>query len=106
MVELLESGRPMTAIVCQNDHMAMGAIRALQERNLRVPDDYSIVGCDDIDFARFITPPLTTVRISFEQTGVAAVRLLIDRLRGEEPIPERITLPSTLVVRESTRALP
>lgn len=105
MISLLESARPITAIVCENDHMAMGAIRALRERKLRVPDDFSIVGCDDIDFARFITPPLTTVRISFEHTGEAAVRLLIDRLRGEEPIPDRIVLPSSLVVRESTRAL-
>lgn len=103
MVQLLESGRPITAIVCQNDHMAMGAVRALGERGLSVPRDLSIVGCDDVDFARFMTPPLTTVRISFEQTGIAAVRLLIDRLRGDQPIPERITLPSALVVRESTR---
>jgi len=104
MVRLLESQRPMTAIVCQNDHMAMGAIRALQERGRRVPDDYSVVGCDDMDFARFINPPLTTIQISFERTGVAAVRLLIDRLREEVPIPERIVLPSSLIVRESTSA--
>ncbi len=102
MVWLLESGRPMTAIVCQNDHMAMGAMRALQERNLNVPGDYSIVGCDDVEFAGFLNPPLTTIRISFEDTGEAAVRLLIDRLRGEESVPERIVLPSALVVRQST----
>lgn len=105
MNRFLDCPHGVTAVVTQNDHMAMGAIRALQERNLRVPDDYSIVGCDDMDFARFINPPLTTVQILFEQTGVAAVRLLIDRLQEKEAIPERVVLPCSLIARESTRAL-
>lgn len=105
MHRLLDEHPGFTAVVAQNDHMAMGAIRALQERGLRVPDDMSIVGCDDVDFARFTTPPLTTVRLTFESTGVAAVRLLIDRLQGTEVVPERIVLPCSLIIRESTRHL-
>lgn len=103
MRRLLDRGREFSAVVAHNDHMAMGAMRALNERGLRIPNDISVVGCDDVDFARFTNPPLTTVRLSFECSGVAAVRLLVDRLQGREAIPERIVLPCTLVVRESTR---
>lgn len=102
MRRLLDRGCGFSAVITQNDHMAMGAMRALSERGLRIPDDISVVGCDDVDFARFTNPPLTTVRISFESTGVAAVRLLVDRLQGQEGIPERTLLPCSLVVREST----
>jgi LacI family transcriptional regulator len=102
MTKLLDRGRPFTAVIAHNDHMAMGAIRALHMRGLRVPEDVSIVGCDNLDFARFTNPPLTTVNISFESTGVIAVRTLLDRINGEFTVPERIVLPCSIVVREST----
>ncbi len=105
MRRLLELGREFSAVVTHNDHMAMGAMRALSERGLHIPDDISVVGCDDVDFARFTNPPLTTVQMSFESSGVAAVRLLVDRLQGQEATPERIVLPCSLVVRESTRPI-
>jgi len=105
MERVIAGKRRFTAVFSQNDHMAMGAIRALREHGRSVPGDVSFVGCDDVDFARFIDPPLTTVRLSFESTGVAAVRLLIDRLQEKEAIPERILLPCSLIVRDSTRAI-
>lgn len=105
MWRLLAGGCRFTAVFSQNDHMAMGAIRALREHGLSVPGDVSFVGCDDVEFTRFIDPPLTTVRLSFENTGEAAVRLLIERLQGKEAIPERTYLPCSLIVRESTRAI-
>lgn len=105
MHRLLELGREFTAVIAHNDHMAMGAIRALNERGLRIPDDISVVGCDDVDFAPFTNPPLTTVRMSFECSGVEAVRLLVDRLQGRTAPTDRVVLPCTLVVRDSTRRL-
>lgn len=102
MQRLLDGPEEITAVVAQNDHMALGVMRASQERGLRVPEDISIVGCDDVDFARFTNPPLTTVRLSFESTGAQAVQLLLDMLRGQEVVPNRIVLPCSLIVREST----
>lgn len=102
MQRLLDQSHEFTAVVAQNDHMALGAMRAIQERGLRVPEKISVVGCDDVDFAQFTAPPLTTIRMSFESTGAEAVRLLLDVLGGREIVPERIVMPCSLVVREST----
>lgn len=102
MIRLLDRNVPITAVIAHNDHMAMGAIRALQIRGMRVPEEVSVVGCDNVDFARFTNPPLTTVNISFESTGIMAVRTLLDRINGDSAIPERIILPCSIVVREST----
>lgn len=102
MQRFLDRDSEVTAVVTQNDHMALGAMRAIQDRGLRIPDNISIVGCDDVDFARFTNPPLTTMRLSFENTGAEAVRLLLEILRGREVVPDRITLPCSLVVRDST----
>lgn len=99
---LLAKEIPFTAVIAHNDHMAMGAIRALQDAGHRVPDDVSVVGCDDVDFARFTGPPLTTIRISFESTGIMAVRTLLQRIDGDEAIPDRVVLPCSIVIRDST----
>ncbi len=102
MTRLLAREIPFTGIIAHNDHMAMGAIRALHDAGLRVPEDVSVVGCDDVDFARFTSPPLTTISISFESTGIMAVRTLLRRIDGDEAIPDRVVLPCSLVIREST----
>lgn len=101
MSRLLDRVPTITAIFAHNDHMAIGAIRALHDRGRRVPEDCAIVGCDDIDLARYVIPTLTTVRMSFEQTGAAAVRLLLDRLERRATPPERVILPVELIVRAS-----
>ncbi|MGH2534593.1 MAG: LacI family DNA-binding transcriptional regulator [Thermomicrobiales bacterium] len=98
---LLDRAPDLTAVFSQNDHMAIGAISALHDRGLRVPEDVAIVGCDDIDLARYTIPPLTTVRISFENDGAAAVRLLLDRIANPETTPSRIVLPVELIKRSS-----
>ena len=102
MKRLLVREVPFTGVIAHNDHMAMGAIRALYDVGLRVPEDVSVVGCDDVDFARFIDPPLTTVQISFESTGILAVRTLLRRIDGDEAIQDRVVLPVSMVIREST----
>jgi len=101
MSRLLDRVPKVTAVFAHNDHMAIGAIRALHDRGLRVPEDCAIVGCDDIDLAPYVIPALTTVRMSFEKTGAAAVRLLLDRLERRATTPERVVLPVKLIVRAS-----
>jgi LacI family repressor for deo operon, udp, cdd, tsx, nupC, and nupG len=91
-----------TAVFCFNDEMAMGVIGEARSRGLRVPDDLSLVGFDDIRFARCIDPPLTTVAQPMREIGEGTVRLLLEILNGSPIAPVSITLPHTLQVRGST----
>jgi len=101
---LLErQGRP-TAIFTYNDLMAVGALVAIQAAGLRVPEDVSLVGHDDILYAPYLQVPLTTVAQPTRELGEAAARLLIERLRGDDGPPRRIVLQPRLVVRASTAA--
>ena len=92
------------ALVASNDYMALGAIPALQERDLRVPSDVAVVGFDDIEDARFSTPPLTTVRQPLYQQGEAALDLVLAQLDGAEVAPQT-TAATELVVRQSCGCL-
>jgi LacI family transcriptional regulator, repressor for deo operon, udp, cdd, tsx, nupC, and nupG len=92
-----------TAIFCFNDEMAMGAIETARRRGLLVPLDVSIVGFDDIRFARCVDPPLTTVAQPMRAIGEGTVRLVLEILNGEGAVaPESVTLPHTLTIRSST----
>lgn len=102
---LLDAHNRITAIFAHNDVMALGVLRALTERGLRVPDDCSVAGCDDLEIAEFLSPPLTTVRIPFEDTGAHAAAQLL-RLIGGEKVPARSLLPVTFVGRASTARPP
>jgi LacI family repressor for deo operon, udp, cdd, tsx, nupC, and nupG len=99
---LLAAGDSPTAIFCFNDEMAMGVLETARRRGLRVPDHLSLIGFDDIRFARCIDPPLTTIAQPMRAIGEGTVRLLLDILGGRTTPPESVTLPHTLVVREST----
>src|SRR5215471_17207100 len=99
---LLGSKDPPTAIFCFNDEMAMGVIETAKRRGLRVPADLSVVGFDDIRFARCMDPPLTTVAQPMRAIGEGTVQLLVEILRGRATPPESVTLPHTLIVRSST----
>ncbi|MFF6843376.1 LacI family DNA-binding transcriptional regulator [Streptomyces tanashiensis] len=97
----LDSGRTFDCVFAHNDLIAAGALRALREAGLRVPEDVSVVGFDDLPMARHTEPPLTTVRQPMREMGRAAARLLLPGLDGE-PIPdEPVVLPTELVVRGS-----
>lgn len=101
---LHERERP-DVIFCANDAMAVGAIGALHEAGLRVPDDIAVVGFDDIPIARFLTPPLTTVRVPIAELGSSATERLIDALRGGVPLAaHREVVPTSLVLRASCGA--
>jgi LacI family transcriptional regulator len=100
--ELLDRGGEFTAIVCYNDEAAIGAIRALMNHGLRVPEDVSVVGFDDIQSAAFHNPSLTTIRQPLNQMGVVAARILLQRIRGDETSEDTVPILPELVIREST----
>jgi DNA-binding LacI/PurR family transcriptional regulator len=89
------------AVFAASDVVALGAIGALREAGLRVPDDISVVGFDDIPLAAYFDPPLTTVRLPAFELGQAAGRALLDRI-ADRAVPPRTLLPTELIVRAST----
>ena len=102
---LIEADPAVTALFVHSDVMALGALHALRERGRRVPDDCSVVGCDDLDVTPYLWPPLTTVHVPFEPTGEQAADLLLRRMRGETTA-RQVLLPTHLVVRHSTAPAP
>jgi LacI family transcriptional regulator len=103
---LLERSPSITAIFVHSDIMALGVLSVLHRTGRSVPHDMSVVSCDDIPFAEYMTPPLTTVRIPLAETGRAAVALLLRSIGGEQ-VPERPPLlPVELIVRSSTAPPP
>jgi len=101
MNALIADNPELTAVVAANDYMAMGAMRAIDERGIKIPDDISVVGFDDIEWASHAEPPLTTVNVPKEEMGRIAVRELV-RLRKEAGTPQQIVVSTELVVRQST----
>ena len=91
-----------TAIFCFNDEMAMGVFETARRRGVRVPQDLSVIGFDDIRFARHMDPPLTTIAQPMREIGEGTVRLLTEILNGKSVVPVSVTLPHTLVIRGST----
>jgi LacI family transcriptional regulator len=100
--ELLDSPARPTALVGFNDKTAAGALQAAAERGLRVPDDLSVAGFDDIDLSRATTPPLTTVRQPLQEMGRMAVTLLMRLLERHDLEALHVELATELVVRAST----
>lgn len=88
------------ALVGANDDMALGALKAFQERHIRVPDEVFVVGFDDIEESSFSIPPLTTVRQPLYEIGCKAVELLIDLIEKRE-VPEMIVIPAVVELRQS-----
>src|SRR5215475_11660184 len=99
---LLERQRHFTALFAYNDASAIGAIRAFREAGLRVPQDISVVGFDDIEGAAFHSPSITTVRQPLRRMGEIAAKYLLDRLSGIKDEPREIPVEPEFVVREST----
>jgi DNA-binding LacI/PurR family transcriptional regulator len=98
---LAHSPRP-TAVFTANDRMAIGAMRAINEVGLRIPEDISIVGLDNIEETPFLTPPLTTIVNPFEELARLGTKHLIDALSGRDANHTDIVLEPELIIREST----
>jgi DNA-binding LacI/PurR family transcriptional regulator len=101
-MELLARKQRFTALFAYNDISAIGAVRALQESGLRVPDDISVIGFDDIPGAAFHYPSVTTIRQPLRRMGEIAAETLVQRIEGREDYPAEIAVAPELIVREST----
>jgi DNA-binding LacI/PurR family transcriptional regulator len=99
--QLLELADPPTAIFCYNDMTALGSLRAATARGLRIPEDVSIAGFDDLFVASYTSPPLTTIRQPKQEMGRRAMSILWELLSEKEP-ESRILLPGELIIRGST----
>ena len=100
---LLDLPNPPTAIFASNDVMAMGVMDAIRQRGLRVPDDVSVIGFDDIPQASLIRPALTTVRQPLEKMGRVATQMLLELLSKSQKKIGRIELPTELIIRDSCK---
>jgi LacI family transcriptional regulator len=98
---LLQRDPAMTAIFVHSDTMAIGVLSALAYAGRRIPEDVAVVGCDDMPFAAYLIPPLTSLRVPFAETGEQAVGLLLRSIAGEPPPEEPVLLPVELIVRAS-----
>jgi LacI family transcriptional regulator len=105
-MQALLAGEAPTAVCAGNDLLAMGVLNAAAERGLRVPDDLSVVGYDDIAYAAFTSPPLTSVHQPGRVMGTETARLLLSRLEGYDGEPRRVVVHPQLVVRGSTAPPP
>ena len=107
MQALLERTRDFTAVFCFNDIAAIGAMRALRDAGLRVPEDVSVVGFDDILSAAYATPSLTTVRQPLTEMGKRGAQILLERIADrEKEFPGEVVMSPELVIRESTGPVP
>jgi len=104
--QLLARKKPFTALFAYNDISAIGAIRAIREQGLRIPQDVSVVGFDDIPWAAFQTPSLTTVQQPLGKMGQMAAEALIRVIEHGGEHSSEIAIEPTLVVRESTGRAP
>jgi DNA-binding LacI/PurR family transcriptional regulator len=96
----------VTAIFVANDQMALGVLRALHLAGREVPRDISVIGFDDIPEARYLTPPLTTVRQDFDEVGRQSLLLLLQAIDPDAEASPRVTVTPELIVRESTGSAP
>jgi LacI family transcriptional regulator len=100
--ELLDLAQPPTAIFAGSDQQALGVYEAARQRGLRVPQDLSVVGFDDLPVARWLSPPLTTVRQPLTEMGRVAAEMLVRLIDGSPLRSRRTELAAELIVREST----
>lgn len=100
-LKLLQKAADFTAVFCPDDMTAIGTMKALQERNLRIPKDVSLISIGDIDIVQYVTPMLTTVHIPIAEMGQMAAKILIDRIEGGHHLPMEVSLPFYIASRES-----
>lgn len=100
--QLCELDELPTAIMCMNDEMAIGALQSFKSHGLRVPDDVSVTGFDNIDYSSYCDPPLTTISQPADEMGRIAVQSLIRMIEGDEQRDEEHVLDYDFIVREST----
>lgn len=105
MKSLLMSGKKFSAVFVASDNVAMGAKSALRDAGLRIPDEISIVGFDDIPWAKYSDPPLTTIRLPAQELASEACLMLLDLMQGSKLDQKHMVLDTELIVRKSCRQL-
>lgn len=100
--QLLNRNPRPTAIAFSGDQMAIGALRALRRKGIRVPEDISVIGFDDVPMCQYVQPELTTIHQPKFEIGLTAMNLLLDIIEQKSKIPKRIILPHRLIQRDST----
>ncbi|QDY82346.1 LacI family transcriptional regulator [Paenibacillus polymyxa] len=106
MKQLLALEKPPTAVFCSNDDMAIGAMNAVFENGLKVPEDISVIGFDDIGFSMYTTPPLTTVKRPIEQISERGAACILERIQSPSTEGELIFMETVLMKRKSTAQRP
>jgi len=101
MQKLLRYTDRMTAVFCTSDRIAIGALSACNDNGVRVPKDISIIGMNDIEPAKFMSPPLTTIHVPLWEMGALAVHMLSDRLRSGRTLPVQVSVPYYIEERNS-----
>jgi DNA-binding LacI/PurR family transcriptional regulator len=99
--QALQERPEITALVACNDAMAIGAMRTAQEMGLSVPEDLAIVGFDNISWAAYTTPPLTTVSVPMKDMGRLAAQVILDRIKSAPTTDTRTTAVAELIIRGS-----
>jgi LacI family transcriptional regulator len=102
---LLARNKPFTAIFCANDGLAIGSMKALREAGLRIPDDVSLIGFDDIDMVEHLSPALTTVRVAKETLGAVAIKRLLAVMNDPDPVGVSSVVDVELIIRDSVKQL-
>jgi len=99
--QMLKKNLDFTAIFAYNDIMAFGAMQAIKEKGLRIPENIGLVGYDDIPFSSLISPPLTTIRLKKKELGIESVKLLFSRTNGNRKKHKKIMLDIELIIRKT-----
>lgn len=94
-----------TALFVANDDMAIGAMKAIREKGLKIPNDISVVGFDDIEMASYLNPPLTTVRQEQYETGIQGAQMLIEAINSKKLKIKKVIMGQELIIRNSTRRM-
>lgn len=104
MLEILEKREDLpTAFFADNDMIALGCMKAFQEKGYRIPDDISIIGFDDLPFSEISSPRLSTMRVPNTEMGMMAVRRIVDMINGKDQIAVKVQVCPKLIVRDSVR---
>ncbi len=94
-----------TAFIADNDNIALGVMNALKEKGVRIPEDVSLIGMDDMPFCKIVEPPLTTVKVYKEEIGRQAVKMIVEECMGETECSKKIEVDTILIERDSVKAL-
>ena len=104
--KLLDKNPDITAVICGNDILAIGALHGAQERGLTIPDDLSITGFDNIEILPFLKPSLTTINSPSRRMGEKAADYILQQIKDKTNNVERIELEAKLIIRDTTGPVP